>query len=412
MGVSLRHRLRALSSRQIKLAALAALVIYAVVMLWPYLAATLVRGSAVTAWTNIATAPIPGRTPAQLPKVGSIVGADGVILELVNDRLDPGMVPRAAAALAAARARARATAGYLDGVQEIDRDRRELMKLYAAQFRNTLDADIADREVRLGILRTKVAAATLLAERTRAVADRGLRSGDYRDDAQMRLAEAEAEPALDRMALAEVKRRRAAADSGVFTLPDGSSPNWAYEERQEAKTEVKRARLAAEEAASAEREAELALEAVRANVALQGRAMVTAPPGATIRSLTVGAGSSVVTGTTVAQWIDCNQLFIDAPVSDAALPLIPLGSAADVVVEGEGRWRKAHVTNIRGAAATIGAGDLAAVAKGRNRGDGQVLLKLDAVREDYSICPVGLAAYVHFPTAGVLAVMLARLGIR
>jgi hypothetical protein len=62
VGVSLRQRLRTASSRQVKLAALAVLVIYAVVMLWPYLAATLVRGSAVTAWTNVATAPIPGRT--------------------------------------------------------------------------------------------------------------------------------------------------------------------------------------------------------------------------------------------------------------------------------------------------------------------------------------------------------------
>ena len=73
---------------------------------------------------------------------------------------------------------------------------------------------------------------------------------------------------------------------------------------------------------------------------------------------------------------------------------------------------RAHVTNIRGAAETIGAADLAAVAKGRNRGDGQVLLKLDAGRDDYTICPVGLAAYVHFPTAGVLAVLAARLGLR
>ena len=169
---------------------------------------------------------------------------------------------------------------------------------------------------------------------------------------------------------------------------------------------------AAAEAASAENEAEQTLAAVRANVALQGRAVVKAPPGATIRSLTVGAGASVMPGEAVAKWIDCNQLFIDAPVSDAALPLIPLGSEAEVIVEGEGRWRKAHVTNIRGAAETIGAADLAAVAKGRNRGDGQVLLKLDAGRDDYTICPVGLAAYVHFPTAGVLAVMMARLGFR
>ena len=69
-------------------------------MLWPYLAATLVRGSAVTAWVNLATAPIPGRVSVHLPLVGSQVGTDGVIVELVNEQLDPGMVPRAEAALA------------------------------------------------------------------------------------------------------------------------------------------------------------------------------------------------------------------------------------------------------------------------------------------------------------------------
>ena len=54
--------------------AAAALVLYAVVMLWPYLAATLVRGSAVTAWTHLATAPIQGRAPANLPLIGATVG--------------------------------------------------------------------------------------------------------------------------------------------------------------------------------------------------------------------------------------------------------------------------------------------------------------------------------------------------
>jgi multidrug resistance efflux pump len=412
VGVSFRERLAAATSRQIKLVALGVLALYAIVMLWPYLGAVLVRGSAVTAWTNGATAPIPGRTPDRLPKVGSQVGTDGVILEVVNEQLDPGLVPRAEAALAAARTRVAAAHAFFEGVQEVDRDRRDLMKLYAVQFRSELDADIAAREARLGLLQTKVAAATTLSDRTRSVADRGLRSGDYRDDAQIRLAEAEAELAMERLALDQIRRRRAAADRGVYTMADGSGANWAYADRLEAKTEIKRAHLAVDEAVSAEAEAERELAAVRANVALQSRAPVKAPVGATIRGLAVGAGAVVAPGQTVAKWIDCNELFIDAPVSDAALPLIPIGSAAEVIIEGDGKWRKAHVTNVRGAAETIGAADLAAVAKGRQHGDGQVLLKLDAGRDDFGICPVGLAAYVHFPTAGVLAVLMARLGLR
>jgi HlyD family secretion protein len=138
---------------------------------------------------------------------------------------------------------------------------------------------------------------------------------------------------------------------------------------------------------------------------------VLAPAGATLRSLIIGAGATVEPGNPVATWIDCKELFLDAPVSDAALPLIPIGSEAEAILEGESHWRKARVTNIRGAAETIGAADLAAVAKGRRLGDGQVLLQLEEVHHD-GTCPVGQAAYVHFPSAGLLAVLMARLGLR
>jgi hypothetical protein len=93
---------RRLGPRTVKLAAVVALLIYAVVMLWPYLVATLVRGSAVTAWTNLATAPIQGRAPARLPPPGTMVGSDGVLMEIVNDRLDEGPVKLAEASLARA----------------------------------------------------------------------------------------------------------------------------------------------------------------------------------------------------------------------------------------------------------------------------------------------------------------------
>ena len=116
-------------------------------------------------------------------------------------------------------------------------------------------------------------------------------------------------------------------------------------------------------------------------------------------------------GDPVAKWIDCNDLFIDAPVSDAALPLIPLGSKAEAILEGDGTWREAHVVALRGGAETLGTADLAAVAKGRQQGDAQVLLKLDGDPHEFASCPVGRAAYVHFPSAGVLAVLLARLGL-
>ena len=389
----------------------AALILYAVAMLWPYLAATLVRGSAVTAWTHLATAPIQGRAPANLPLIGATVGADGVILEIVNDRLDPAPVRLAEAALANARTRLAAATDYLDSVQELDGQRRELMKRYAADYRADLADEIAWREARVTSLAAKAALAAEIAERSRNVSEGGYRSRDYRDEARIRLDEAEAELAAERMALEQAKRRQAASTAGLFRTPDGSSLPWAYGDWQESKTEIKGARLQLQQARSAESETSQALDAAREAFRLKEKAPVLAPPGATIRSIIVGRGATVGLGDPVAKWIDCNDLFVDAPVSDAALPLIPLGSKAEAILEGDGRWREAHVVALRGGAETLGAADLAAVAKGRQQGDAQVLLKLDGDPHVFASCPVGRAAYVHFPSAGVLAVLLARLGL-
>jgi multidrug resistance efflux pump len=410
--VRIASRLRRISPRNAKLAAAAVALLYAVAMLWPYLAATLVRGSAVTAWNNVATAPIHGRTPAKLPVPGSTVGADGVILEIVNDLLDPGGVNVAEANIAAARSRTAAAQTYLEGIQQIDRDRRELLRLHAANYRAERDAEIAMLQARTAMLEGKVDAARSVAARGRSVSDSGYRSRDYRDDAQIRLAEAELALAADRMALERAMRYRASADRDIYLAPDGASLNWAYDDRQEAKIELKRARLELDRAQAAEQQAERTFEAARQAFKLQHKAAVTAPAGATIRSLIIGAGATAEVGNPIATWIDCKELYIDAPVSDAALPLIPIGSTAEAILEGEGRWRKARVTNIRGAAETIGATDIAAVAKGRRSGDGQVLLQLEANRGEFSSCPVGQAAYVHFPSAGLLAVLMARLGLR
>jgi multidrug resistance efflux pump len=401
-----------LRRRATALAATSALLFYAVVMLWPYLVATLVRGSAVTAWTNVATAPIQGRAPAKLPLPGTTVGRDGVLMEIVNDRLDDGPVKVAEAGLARAQAAVASAVGFLEAMQELDRDRRALMKQNAAHYRAELDAEIATREVRVGMLAEKANSAASLAARSQGVSESGYRSRDYRDDAAIRLSEANAELEAERHALERLKSRRAASNEGVYLGADGGSLDWAYSDRRDAKTEVKRARLQLEQAEASVKVADQALATARESYRLQHRAPVLAPPGAILRSVMVGNGATVGVGDPVAKWIDCSDLFVDAPVSDAALPLIPIGSRADLILEGERHWRHARVAQLRGAAETVGAADLAAVAKGRERGDGQVLLKLEDESPAFTICPVGQAAYVHFPSAGVLDVLWARLGAR
>ena len=63
----------------------------------------------------------------------------------------------------------------------------------------------------------------------------------------------------------------------------------------------------------------------------------------------------------------------------------------------------------RGGAATLGTADLAAIAKGRTPGTGQVLVSLTASPEDVAACPIGEAASVDFPHVGFFDIVLARL---
>ena len=121
--------------------------------------------------TNVATAPIQGRAPAKLPLPGTTVGSDGVLMEIINDRLDDGPVKLAEAGLARAQAAVASAVGFLEAMQELDRDRRALMKQNAAHHRAELDAEIATREVRVGMLAAKANSAASLAARSEGVSE-------------------------------------------------------------------------------------------------------------------------------------------------------------------------------------------------------------------------------------------------
>lgn len=138
---------------------------------------------------------------------------------------------------------------------------------------------------------------------------------------------------------------------------------------------------------------------------------VLAPVGAMLWSTIVGEGAVVDIGTPVASWIDCKTLLVDVPVADAEIALLEIGSPATVILEGDKKKRPAKVYLTRGSAATVKGDDLAALAKGREKGVAQALLVLDSTDEDHRRCPVGHAAYVEFPGIGIIDVLRARLRI-
>lgn len=139
------------------------------------------------------------------------------------------------------------------------------------------------------------------------------------------------------------------------------------------------------------------------------RQPVTAPPEAYVWSLIASPGNFVEAGTKIASWVDCSIILVDVPVSDVELSLLATDAPARVVIEGDKRAREGKVHLTRGAASTVGTDDLAAIAKGRHAGIGQVLVKLDPTPEEIEDCPIGAAASVDFPDIGILDILRARL---
>ena len=134
-----------------------------------------------------------------------------------------------------------------------------------------------------------------------------------------------------------------------------------------------------------------------------------APPDSYVWSLIAGPGDFVRAGAPVATWVDCSFMLVDVPVSDVEIALLRTDAPARIVIEVDRKVRDGKVYLTRGSAATIGADDLAALAKGRHPGVGQVLVQFEPSGADIWECPIGAAAYVDFPAIGILDVLRARL---
>jgi multidrug resistance efflux pump len=156
-------------------------------------------------------------------------------------------------------------------------------------------------------------------------------------------------------------------------------------------------------------EARIAAAAARQAFELISASPIAAPPGSLVWSVLAGAGAAVDVGTPVAEWIDCDVILVDVPVSDVEVGLLRKGMAAEVVLEGETQVRKGSVLLTRSPASILGSADLAALAKGHGDGRGQVILRLEHTPDDARDCAIGVAAWVDFPEIDFIDELRARL---
>jgi multidrug resistance efflux pump len=387
---------------------LAGVIVYALWIGGPYLRSIAVRNAAVSTWVHQATAPIDGLVSDSLP-INDRIGDDGRLLTVTNPRADSSPLAVARAALAEAHAREASHRRIVTGIEQLVGSRQALATEYAGAFKRNLDTRMAGLAAYVTLSEQRLTVERAEADRISKLFAIGGESQSAVEAASSRVADLERAIVDTRTSLDRSRLHRAAADTGLFILDDGSGDSTAQRSYEEARVSLDRARAdlaaAREAVAGAQQvfdEATRLFEHGRSAPAL-GR------PGGVVWRDVVSSGAAVAAGAPVATWIDCRVMFVDTPVSDVELSLLRPGLPATVVFEGEGRVRHGSVLLMRGAAATLGPADLAAVAKGRRPGVGQVLVTLEPTPDDVAACPIGRAAFVHFPDVTVLDIVRARL---
>lgn len=364
-------------------------------LLGPYLQSVFVRDASVTSWARASTAPISGRIVSEVPVANSVIGTDGHVATIRNDRLfvETNEIAKAQNRVDLARVQIEESRKLSEGIAELEAQRIARKSRYAEIFRAELDGRLKGLERRLEANSGRIA----------------LLEPAVAQDARSTLAALKERQAELQAQLEHTRLRRNAAERGVFMEADGSDPVWAQPMDTALKLQEFRARQVLHEARLELAEAEAALETAKSALQRLSEAVVSAPPGSVILSMEVPPGATVAAGDIIAKWVDCSMLLVDVPVSDAELPLIRQKMQASVILEGERNARSATVLLARGSTATLDRHNLAALSKGRQAGVAQVILQLDATEFPDGECPVGRAAYATFPEIGLIDVIRARL---
>ncbi|HEX2524882.1 MAG TPA: HlyD family efflux transporter periplasmic adaptor subunit [Geminicoccus sp.] len=339
-------------------------------MIAPYVRSVITRDAAVTSWIHVATATIRG-TVAELPvNVGRRVKPDGRIAVIRNAIADRTALSEAEAKVALEEANVHELDLQLDQLAKLQSERQELVERHVKVLADDLDVTVTGARKELALIGERLALVRSMTDRKIALGRTGTASQAAIDEAKvevMELALLQVEP---EGILARAELRLRAIAEGIPLLENGNDPDWAMRSVAALKLELTRATSDLAGAQAKLLEARAVAKAAGEAYEKASVGIVSVPPDALVWSIIAGAGSTVDVGAPVAKWVDCSIMLVDVPVSDVEAALVRPSMPADVMLEGENRVRRAEVLLARGAAATIGDVDLAAIAKGRRPGIG------------------------------------------
>ena len=367
-----------------------------------YFASVLFRDAVVTSWLFVATAPISGQIEPPMPQPGDVVAGSGAVVRIRNMQADDTELARLDAEIARMQDRVRQFDEQLSELRQTSARWEHRARIYAEVFRDAIDAELAGLEEELAFVGRQFELARRVANRLEALASQGNVSLSTADERQAGIMELASRKSALEKEVAHARRRKEAADDDVFITAEGNNPDWAFDSSDV--LELKLIETSDSLAAARGALAKLAEERRAAEVqfARTSLAEVRVPAGSVIWSVAAGPGATVGRGAPLVEWIDCSRPLVDVPVSELDVALINAGMTAEVWIDELAAPLAGRVIYTRGSAARLDQRELAAVADSEDSSVAQVVLAIDGGDFGAENCPVGRAAFVHFPSIGPL----------
>lgn len=365
-----------------------------------YFASVIFRDAVVTSWRFVATAPISGLVDGDVPKPGDFVDVTGQTVKIVNPQVDQTEVARLEAELER----------NADLILQLEQQHDEFLRIrdswkrrsdtYSDVFMKEIELEIAGLQEQLDFTDDQLKLTSRIAGRLETLADKGSVAPTTSDQSNAEVTALQRQRSGLIKQLTRTQQRMQAAKTGVFITSDGNNPNWVFDSTDLLELRIIETEKALAEAHSERQKRRREFDAAQEQLKRMQEAIVLVTPGSLIWSVQVGPNSTVGRGAAVLEWVQCDNLLVDVPVSNLDLPFLKIGDAAEVSIDGVSNSISGIIEDIRGSAGRLGVQDLAAVSEAGASTSGQVLVQLLDRSFAPETCPIGQPAYVDFPSVG------------
>jgi hypothetical protein len=368
----------------------------------PHIRATLSRNAVITTWLHVVKTPIEGAITASPLRPGTIAATTLPAVQIANDRLYPGRRAEIVLQLARLREEIGAKAGIVVDLERRVVQRRALAAAYLGSLHGGLEGWIRTEEANLVGTQAQIRDQRREVNRLNSLNRAGNTADAIKEHAEAQLDNLVSFARASQELIERVRRRQAVVHDGVALETSLADVPWAYKDGEALEIEILKQKAAIAESTAA----------AQSMSGIADQVTLDLPAGMTLWDLLAANASYVRAGDSVFSFVDCRDLLVDVVVTDGVMTLLNPGDPAIVHLVGWGGDMVGRVTLLRGSRAPLADGQLAATIPDRVFREGQAIVAIDqasVTAEGFTSCPVGRAAFVEFPSVGILTETIQRL---